>query len=157
MERAPPFLEHRVATSDVTTLQRSDLNPFLFAGIGTEPNGTTLSVLSVFARHGDDPWQEAARLAALSKADAAGSLAGMIASMPTSPWPLSDAMVIATRLIALLPSRSVVARSDVARSAISGPVAALSQAARFWPPNRSVALAVGVAVAAGLAIISVFK
>ena len=56
-----------MATSDVTTLQRSDLNPFLFAGIGTEPNGTTLSVLSVFARHGNDPWRMSCRYFALAE------------------------------------------------------------------------------------------
>ena len=73
----------------------------------------------------------------------------MIASMPKSPWAFSDAMEIATRLTALLPTRVAVARSAVTR-----PVAAISQAARFWPANRTIALLVGVAVAAVLAIIS---
>ena len=57
---SPTFPENIVATPDVTALQRSDLNQFLFADIGTEANGTTLSVLSVFARRGADPWTEAA-------------------------------------------------------------------------------------------------
>ncbi len=96
-----------VATSDVTTLQRSDLNQFLFADIGTEANGTTLSVLSVFARRGSDPWTEAGRLAGLPKAEAADSLARMIAGMPNSLWTLQDAAAIAVRLIGMLPVRPV--------------------------------------------------
>ena len=73
-----------MATSDVNTLQRSDLNPFLFADIGMEANRMTLSVLSIFARRGTDPWTEAGRLAELPKNDAADHLARIIAGMPTS-------------------------------------------------------------------------
>src|ERR1700686_4866110 len=103
--KSSEFQEQIVATSDVNTLQRSDLNPFLFADIGTEANGMTLSVLSVFARRGTDPWTEAGRLAALPKRDAADLLAQMIAGMPRSLWALPEAIVIAVRLIGLLPAR----------------------------------------------------
>jgi hypothetical protein len=105
----------------VTTLQRSDLNQFLFADIGTEANGSTLSVLSVFARRGSDPWTEAGRLAGLSKAEATDSLARMIANMPNSLWPLPDAVAIAARLIGMLPAR---------------PVLGIRQVARRWPTNQ---------------------
>jgi len=115
-----------VAAPDVTTLQRSDLNQFLFADIGTEANGTTLSVLSVFARRGSDPWTEAGRLAGLPKAEATDSLARMIASMPNSLWALPDAVIIAVRLIGMLPTR---------------PAAGIRQVARRWPANQ-IALAV---------------
>lgn len=111
-----------MATPDVTALQRSDLNQFLFADIGTEANGMTLSVMSVLARRGSDPWAEAGRLAGLSKADAADSLARMIASMPKSLWALPDAVVIAVRLIGLLPARPA--------------VAGIRQVARRWPINQ---------------------
>jgi hypothetical protein len=82
------------------------LNEFLFAPVGTEANGMTLSVVSVFARLGNDPWLEAGRLARLPKPEATESLARIIASMPTSIWPLQAATTIATRLIALLPTQS---------------------------------------------------
>lgn len=95
-----------MATSDVTALQRTGLNDFLFADVGTEANGMTLSVVSIFARQGSDPWREAGRLAALPKAEAADSLARTIASMPQSLWSLAEAALIATRLIDLLPARS---------------------------------------------------
>jgi hypothetical protein len=127
-----------VATSDVNTLQRSDLNPFLFADIGTEANGMQLSVLSVFARRGSDPWTEAGRLAVLPKEAAADSLAHMIASMPKSLWALPDAIVIAVRLIGLLPARPAIA-------------AGIRQTARQWPV-REIAL-VGACVALVIAFV----
>jgi hypothetical protein len=94
-----------VASSDVTALQRSDLNQFLFADVGTEASGMTLSVMSVLARQGSDPWREAGRLADLPQAEATDSLARTIAGMPKSLWKLPDAVVIAARLTGLLPAR----------------------------------------------------
>jgi hypothetical protein len=130
----PEFQEVFVASSDVTALQQSDLNQFLYADIGTEANGMTLIVMSVFARLGADPWTEASRLAVLPKADAADSLASMIAGMPRSLWPLPDASIIAVRLIGLLPARPATATT-----------AAIRQVTRRWPSSQ-IALA-GVCVA----------
>ncbi len=94
-----------MASPDVTAVQRSDLNAFLFADVGTEANGMTLSVVSVLARQGRDPWGEAGRLSELTKADATDSLARTIAGMPSSLWDLPAAGAIAVRLIGLLPPR----------------------------------------------------
>ncbi len=94
-----------MATSDVTALQRSDLNEFLFADVGTERSGMMLSGVSLFARQDSDPWREADRLAELPKAVATDSLARTIADMPQGRWNLPDAAVIAARLIGLLPKR----------------------------------------------------
>lgn len=91
-------------SSDAFALKRSGLDQFLFASIGVERNGMSLSPASVFARLGEDPWREAGRLAGLSKPAAIDNLAQTIASMPASPWPLPEATAIATRLIALLPT-----------------------------------------------------
>lgn len=87
-------------------LQRSDLNPFLFAEVGAERNGMVLTVVSVIARSGEDPWSEAMRLSTLPKTAAIDYLAGAIARMPTSVWALADATTIAARLVSLLPSRA---------------------------------------------------
>jgi hypothetical protein len=92
-------------SSDAFALRRSGLNEFLFAPVGTEANGMTLSLVSVFARQGDDPWREAGRLAGLPKPEAIESLARIIVGMPTSIWPLPAATAIAVRLITLLPTR----------------------------------------------------
>jgi hypothetical protein len=93
-------------STDAFALSHLGLNDFLFAPAGTEANGMTLSLISVFARRGDDPWGEAGRLAGLPKLEAIESLAGAIAGMPTGKWKLPDATAIATRLIALLPAQS---------------------------------------------------
>ena len=93
-------------SSDAFALRRSGLNEFLFAPVGTEANGMTLCVVSVFARQGNDPWLEADRLARLSRSEAIECLARIIASMPTGIWPLQAAEAIAARLIVLLPAQS---------------------------------------------------
>ncbi len=87
-------------------LQHSDLNPFLFAEIGIERNGMALTVVSLIARAGADPWNEAKRLSTLPRIVAIDYLAGVIARMPRSLWALDDATAIATRLVSLLPSRA---------------------------------------------------
>jgi hypothetical protein len=64
------------------SLLHSDLNNFLFAPVGEEQNGVTLSVLSGLTRLGLDPWEEAARLTPLPKVRAAEALATLIARLP---------------------------------------------------------------------------
>ena len=63
-------------------LNASDLNPFLFTCVGTEVNGSALTVLSVLARLGSDPWTEAGRLATLPRPAATDWLAERIISTP---------------------------------------------------------------------------
>jgi hypothetical protein len=94
-----------MSSSDAFALRRSGSNEFLFASVGTEPNGMALSVLSLFARLGDDPWKEAGKLVGLPEGEAIESLAQAISGMPRSVWTLLDATAIATRLVALLPTR----------------------------------------------------
>jgi hypothetical protein len=94
-----------MSSSDAFALRRSGLDEFLFASVGTEPSGMTLSLLSVFARQGDDPWKEAGKLVGLPKGDAIESVALAIVRMPKSVWTLPDATTIATRSVALLPAR----------------------------------------------------
>jgi hypothetical protein len=97
--------DFNVASSDASTLRRSGRNEFLFAPVGTEANGMTLSVVSLLARLGSDPWLEAGRLAALPQSEATESLAHSIVSMPTSRWSLQSATVIAAGSIRLLPTQ----------------------------------------------------
>lgn len=93
-----------MGNTDAYTLPHSALNGFLFADVGVEASGMSLSVLSTLARVGVDPWQEAGRLARLPRSAAVDALARIIASMPASLWPLPDATEIAARLVALLPA-----------------------------------------------------
>jgi hypothetical protein len=95
-----------MATSrtDAFALKNSSLNAFLFAEVGTELNGSQLTILSTLARLGADPWAEAARWATLPKAATIDSLSYSIAQMPLCAQALADARVTASRLILLLPS-----------------------------------------------------
>ena len=112
-----PLWEFNMSSSDAFALRRSRLNEFLFAPVGTEANGMTLSVVSLLARQGNDPWQEAGRLAGLPKAEATESLARIIASLPTSVWPQQAATTVAARLIALLPKQAENLGQDTSASA----------------------------------------
>ena len=91
----------------MTELSRpeSQYDAFLFASV-CETNEMTLSVLSVLARQDVDPWQEAARLAQLSRDQAISSLASKIWKSNSERWSPSEASILAVRLIELLPSHS---------------------------------------------------
>ncbi|HYC63631.1 MAG TPA: hypothetical protein VEC14_02780 [Reyranellaceae bacterium] len=84
-------------------LGNSPYNEFLFAAVGEEKAGQSLTVLSALARLGFDPWTEAARLAALPREAAARAFAVTIAMLPEGDWQVTDADIIATRLVRWLP------------------------------------------------------
>lgn len=123
-------------------LQHSDLDAFLFAEVGTERNGMTLTVVSTISRLGEDPWSEARRLSTLPRAAAVDYLTGIIARMPASPWALADATAIATRLVSLLPKPGSSTAKPSTDHAISGPSA----------PQWTRMLLLYVALSTGLAI-----
>jgi hypothetical protein len=101
-------------------------DPFLFAKIGDEADGTLLSVLSALARLDLDPWREAASLSNLPAPAATERLTSLLSSLPSSQLPAPTPAAIA-RLIGLLPraawdrpsSRSVVI---VAKSKLGWPL-----------------------------------
>ena len=94
-----------MALSARFSLLHSDLNDFLFAPVGEEQNGVTLSVVSALTRLGLDPWEEAARLASLPKARAAEALAPLIARLPICRTHSSDDLAISQQLVELLPAQ----------------------------------------------------
>jgi hypothetical protein len=91
----------------------SEFDDFLFAPIREDANGMRLSVVSALARLDVDPWEEAAKLAAMPDEVATQRLSAMIASLPTEPATDPEHQTIAARLIALLPQRPVAARSPL--------------------------------------------
>ena len=135
---------------DVFALGQSKLNGFLFADIGIEANGMPLSVISALARQGLEPWQEAERLAKLPHRAATEGLAGLIAALPASPWPMPDATAIAARLVALLPGRG----EPPGNPTPDGPRTPPDADARPGGPWLIAAI-VTMAVLAGLAIYSI--
>jgi hypothetical protein len=86
-------------------LQNSGLNRFLFSEVGVELNGSPLTILSVLARLGQDPWALAALWVKLPKALTIDRLTQSIAQMPLCPRSLAEAPVTAARLVLLLPAQ----------------------------------------------------
>jgi hypothetical protein len=130
---------------DAFALKNSGLNAFLFAEVGTELNGSQLTILSILARLGQDPWAEAARWAQLPKAAMIDCLVHSIAQMPLCPQALVDARATASRLVLLLPTQNPIARRIE-------DAAATSSALPGWVPLAffCCALAIGMAVNAML-------
>lgn len=85
------------------SLLHSELNSFLFATLGKERSGASLSVLSALTRLDIDPWAEGARLSRLSKEDAARELVPLIAAFPEEERTFSEVGARAAQLADLLP------------------------------------------------------
>jgi hypothetical protein len=92
--------------SDIFALKDSSFNAFLFADVGTEDNGSELTILSVLARLGKDPWAEAALWAQEPASATIDSLAACLGCMPLSRRSLENARATASRLVELLPKQS---------------------------------------------------
>lgn len=99
----------------------SEYEAFLYATIGSESYGNTLSVLSAMARMNIDPWREAASLAGLSGKAAANRLATLIAALPGRPSAPDEAETTATRLIKLLPQQNRLTPALPQRSRLNVP------------------------------------
>jgi hypothetical protein len=128
-----------MSTSDAFALKNSGLNAFLFAEVGTELNGSPLTILSILARLGLDPWAEAAKWTKLPKATTIDRLAQSIGQMPLSPEALGEARSTASRLIMLLPA------------SVAGPGEAPVVAKKPVVPRWALAVICCAAVALGLA------
>ena len=89
--------------ADVLALRDAGLDPFLFSDVGTESNGTSLTILSLLARLGKDPWDEAAEWSRKPREAAIASLTDSILQMPPNQQASTDAHRTASRLVALLP------------------------------------------------------
>lgn len=95
-----------MANSNIFSLSKSDLNPFLYSDVGTELNGSNLTVLSVLARLGQDPWTEAGRLSKLSTSAATDWLTDTIKRTPLTAQAIGEARATAARLVLLLPAHT---------------------------------------------------
>jgi hypothetical protein len=108
-----------------------EYNAFLYAPIGIDPNGSTISVLSAMARMDLDPWQEAAHLSVLSGKAAMRRLASLIAALPVNPSTTTEPALIAQRLIPLLPGQ-------IAPTAIVQPLRKALLSSGALTPSRTV-------------------
>ena len=80
----------------------SEFDAFLFAPVGDQ-SGMPVSVVTMLARLDIDPWQEAARLAALAPEAATQKVASMLKAIPGPSLQRDDLLTIASRLVATLP------------------------------------------------------
>lgn len=81
----------------------TEFDNFLFAPIGEDGNGMSLSVVSALARLDIDPWAEAAELAKLSGALAVLRLTRLIEALPGDGSTHANSKTVAARLVTLLP------------------------------------------------------
>lgn len=93
------------------SLGHSPFNAFLFAHVGEEKSGLQLTVLSILARLGLDPWEEAERLATMSEEAATSALTARLAALPNDIRKAADPRSIAVRLVGYLPEESSPRRS----------------------------------------------
>jgi hypothetical protein len=124
----------------LTPLLGREFDDFLFAPVGENRNGTTLSVLSALARFDVDPWQETASLAGMPKERATERLAVLIAATSADLVTGLSAATIAARLIALLPQRPIYKGAAPA---------ALIKAAAFTPSRLFIPLTLLALLLAG--------
>lgn len=82
-----------------------DLERFLYALVGEDSGGHSVSVLSILARLKLDPWEEAAALAALSREAAEQRLGQLLARCLDVPALGRDPQAVARSLAPLLPNR----------------------------------------------------
>jgi hypothetical protein len=80
-----------------------------------------LSVISALARSNADPWEEAARLAAMPKAIAEKTLLSILDLVSGRSWKSPEAATIAARLIRLLPQSGEVANMAAAATVNATP------------------------------------
>ncbi len=92
-------------------LTTSTLNAFLYSEVGLQTNGAELTILSLLARGGNDPWLQAAEWGRLPRVQAADRLARCIAEMPLCQQALVEAQDTAARLVALLHAKNQVSRT----------------------------------------------
>jgi hypothetical protein len=116
-----------MATQRSVSNVTSQYDEFLFAPIGDEPGGMRLSVISALARMNVDPWEEAARLSALSTTEAQRTLVSTLDLFPGKRQKSEETEILAARLVALLPKAREVTTAQAASTAGIG-----EQRTHYW-------------------------
>ena len=88
---------------DDMRLGGTPLDPFLYAAVGEDRNGNTVTMLSTLARLGLEPWDTAANLADLAPEEARTRLGDLLIRFRDVPALGRDHAAITLRLIELLP------------------------------------------------------
>jgi len=91
----------------------SSFEGFLFADIGVQPNGLPLTILTLLARGGLDPWAEAERLSRMWRPAAVSCRIAEINRAPACYRNRGDVGELAKSLVARLPAPAPKAPMDV--------------------------------------------
>jgi hypothetical protein len=102
----------------INSVSSSRYDDFLFAVICEDSNGTQLSVISALTRVDVDPWEEAARLEKMAGTLAQKHLVSVRDKTSGQNWSISQTEVVASKLVALLPSSKGEANSTLASERI---------------------------------------
>lgn len=89
--------------------QDPQFEPFLYAPLGEDRRGSRVTVLSMLARLGVDPWSEASELSRLPVVAARQRLEALMTRFHDVPTPVSDRSRIVLGLLDLLPRRATTA------------------------------------------------
>lgn len=95
-----------MASSTDNLAQNPDFSGFLSTTVGADSTGTEISVLSMFARLGVDPWRETAELMAMHVGMARIRLDTLIADFKDLPTKGPEREKIVSGLLARLPQQS---------------------------------------------------
>ncbi len=112
----------------------SEFHSFLYADIGRDQEGVTLTVLSALARRDFDPWAEASRLSQLPQKTAAAQILDLLDALPQRTLSGLDSAAVAGRLSALLPrgpTSTLAAKLPAGAKGAQNPAAAVAFNWRF--------------------------
>lgn len=100
-----------MANAPTQLRQDPQFEPFLYAPLGEDRRGSSVTVLSMLARLGVDPWSEASDLSKLPVAAARQRLEALMTRFHDVPTPVPDRSRVVSGLLALLPRRAATASS----------------------------------------------
>ena len=103
---------------------------FLYAPVGKDQHGSNVTVLSMLARLGVDPWGEASELASLPDGPAQQRLEALMARFADVSSPVPDWSGTVMKLLAFLPRQAKTARSS--SGSTSARLVVPSQGAQFY-------------------------
>ena len=109
-----------------------ELESFLFSEVGIQQNGMPLTVLSLLARMGVDPWNEAKRLSVLPNKSAVSWMAITISRSSSYSSKQSDVTTLASHLVDRLPAYSRSPQLEISVSSSLGAIPVWTIMAVFY-------------------------
>ena len=96
-----------MANAPIELGQDPQFEPFLYAPVGEDRHGATVTVLSMLARLGVDPWGEASELASLPRSAARQRLEALMARFSDVATLVTDRNNVISGLLAVLPGKTM--------------------------------------------------